>query len=72
MKRYKLGDKLEAFLINKEEEDEATRLMEEDNTKVLRRSKVCAALFERSGSPEDNDDKTLAIDAKPGNKKLEL
>ena len=49
--REKLGDKLEAFL--KRKEDEATCLMEElrktwklHNTKVLRRSKVCAALIE--------------------------
>ena len=79
--RDKLGDNLKAFLKRKEEEDEATCLMEEMRKnveaaqhKVLRRSKVCAALFgirryvrQRSGSPEDNDDKTLAIDAKPGN-----
>ena len=50
--RDKLGDMLEAFLIRKGEEDEATCLMEEmrknvelHNTKVLRRSKVCAVLF---------------------------
>ena len=53
--RDKLGDKLEAFLTRTEEKDEATGLMEEmrkngrlHNTKVLRRSKVCAALFENT------------------------
>ena len=79
--RDKLGDKLDAFPERKEEEDEATHGRDEEktrrlhNTKVLRRSKVCAALFgststrstEIWGSPEDNDDKTVAIDAKPGN-----
>ena len=34
MKRCKLGDKLEAILKRKEEEDEATRLMEEVRNNV--------------------------------------
>ena len=51
--RAKLGDRLKAFHKGKEQEDETTCLMEEMrkmwrllNTKVLRRSKVCAVLRE--------------------------
>ena len=51
--RDKLGDKLEAFLTRKEEEDKATGLMEEMRKNVvaaqqkkLRQNKVCATLCE--------------------------
>ena len=56
--RDKLGDRLKAFRKRKEEEDEATCLMEEMrkmwrllNTEVLRRSKVCAVLFGSTSIP---------------------
>ena len=51
--RDTLGDKLEAFLKRKEQEDEATGLMEEvrknvaaAQQKILRQNKVCATLCE--------------------------
>ena len=53
--RDKLSDRLEEFRKRKEEEDEAMCLIEEmrktwslHNTKVLRRSKGCAVLFENT------------------------
>ena len=79
--REKLGDKREAFLKRKEEEDEATCLMEEmrKNVEVAQHKSfeveqsLCSALREyvdsydkRSGSCEVKNDKMLAIDAKAG------
>ena len=74
--RDKLGDKLDAFLRRKEEEDEANvphgrneEIVEGAQHKSFEvEQSLCSALrdyVDRSGSCEDTDDKTLAIDAKP-------
>ena len=77
-KRDKLGDRLEAFLKRKEEEDEATCLMEEmrKNVEAAQHKSFEAELQcssgarryvrQRSGSPEDDDDKNLSNRYKAG------
>ena len=65
--RDKLGDKLEAFLKRKEEEDEATCFMEEmmknvewklHKTKVVRQNSLCYALRDYVGSYDRDQGRT--------------
>ena len=77
--RDKLGDKLETFLKRKEEEDEATGLMEEMRKNVVAAQqksfeaeqspcnalRECRRIRQRSGPCQDPDTKMLAVNAAP-------
>ena len=84
--RDKLGDKLEAFLNGKEEEEEATGFMEEMRKNVVAAqqksfeaeqksmqlsARMCRRIRQRSGSCQDADDKMLGINAEPRHKEYE-